>query len=403
MIKFLAYIICYCLYPLSFLFPRRKDWLIFGSFRGAFNENSKYLYLYAREVGDRGLDSKNAIRAIWISTNKKTVLRMREKRLEAYFVGSARGIWYALRGQYWFVNAYTSDILFCLAGGATVVNLWHGLPWKCIEFGIKKGELAKRYSGEDKWDCFYHPACFRRPDYVASAGMLVTDIFADAFRINPSQCLPCGYPRDMLLFRKRDEVLDFIRRYESEATLQLVQQLEKYERVYIYMPTWRDSQRNLFATGMDLSALNESMNRQNAVLLLKPHPNTTLPPMDPMSNLIFVDSTADIYCIMPFTDVLITDYSSVMFDYPLVQGKGMILYQYDYEEYIKEREFNFPLEGNIIGRKTTTFDELIHAIDTLDFALDEDERIRFVEKFWGKTMVQDSSREILKQLKICEA
>lgn len=393
-LKFIAYIGCYLFYPLSFLVPRTGKYLIFGSSNGAFNDNAKYLYLYAN-------NHVKTHRPIWITTKRSTVARIRRMGYEVYWVCSPLGIWYALRGKYWFVNSYTSDVLFCLAGTAKIVNLWHGLPWKCIEFGIKKGVLAKRYSKEDKLDVFFHPACFRQPDYVASGGEMVTDIFAYSFRISKEQCLPCGYPRNYLLRCTKEEVLDFIRRYESEQTLALAGKMQSYEKVYVYMPTWRDSQKNLFAKGIDLNALNEVMAEQNALAIMKPHPNTTKPAHASYSNLVFMDSTADVYTILPLTDVLITDYSSVMFDYPLVPKSSMILYQYDYDEYITEREFNFPLDGNIIGRKVTSFEQLLSVIKEKDYQMSAAERENFLTKFWGETVRLNASEEILKKV-ICE-
>ncbi len=388
-LKFIAYCFCYLLYPLSFLMPRTKKVLVFGSFHGAFNDNSKYLFLYA----NRHL--RPQYRPVWISTKRETEANVRRLGGEAYWVASAKGIWLALRGRWWFVNAYTSDIAFFLSGGAHVVNLWHGLPWKCIEFGIKKGALAKRYSKEDKWDVFFHPACFIRPDYVASGGEKVTEILARSFRIDDGQCIPCGYPRNYLLGRPQDEVLDFIGQYESPQTLALAKKIQGYTTTYIYMPTWRDSQRNLFAKGLDLNALNEVMAEQGALAIMKPHPNTARPEHTDYSNLIFMDSTADVYAILPLTDVLITDYSSVMFDYPLMRGKSMILYQYDYDEYVTEREFNFPLEGNIIGRKVTSFDELLDVIRRKDYQMDDNDRAAFLQKFWGNTADGDSCKKLI--------
>lgn len=387
--KFIAYCFCYLFYPLSFVVPRSKRYLIFGSFRGAFNDNSKYLYLYANK------QKSEQYRPIWVSTKRSTVAHVRQLGYEAYWVASPQGLWYSLRGKYWFVNSYTSDILFCLAGNATVVNLWHGLPWKCIEFGIKKGVLSKRFSKEDKMDVFFHPACFRKPDYVLSGGESISKIFAYSFRIRIEQCLELGYPRNYLLTRPREEVLDFIRKYESSQALALAETIQMYKTTYIYMPTWRDSQRNLFANGIDLQVLNNVMAEQNALAVMKPHPNTVKPEHSEYSNLVFMESTADVYAILPLTDVLITDYSSIMFDYPLMDNKSMILYQYDYDEYITEREFNFPLEGNIIGRKVTSFEELLSVIRSKDYQLTNFERQRFLFKFWGNTMKMDSSKEIL--------
>ena len=386
--KFIAYCFCYLFYPLSFVVPRSKRYLIFGSFRGAFNDNSKYLYLYANK------QKSEQYRPIWVSTKRSTVAHVRQLGYEAYWVASPQGLWYSLRGKYWFVHFYTSDILFCLAGNATVVNLWHGLPWKCIEFGIKKGVLSKRFSKEDKMDVFFHPACFRKPDYVLSGGESISKIFAYSFRIRIEQCLELGYPRNYLLTRPREEVLDFIRKYESSQALALAETIQMYKTTYIYMPTWRDSQRNLFANGIDLQVLNNVMAEQNALAVMKPHPNTVKPEHSEYSNLVFMESTADVYAILPLTDVLITDYSSIMFDYPLMDNKSMILYQYDYDEYITEREFNFPLEGNIIGRKVTSFEELLSVIRSKDYQLTNFERQRFLFKFWGNTIKMDSSKEI---------
>lgn len=392
--KFIAYCFCYLFYPLSFVVPRSKRYLIFGSFRGAFNDNSKYLYLYANK------QKSEQYRPIWVSTKRSTVAHVRQLGYEAYWVASPQGLWYSLRGKYWFVNSYTSDILFCLAGNATVVNLWHGLPWKCIEFGIKKGVLSKRFSKEDKMDVFFHPACFRKPDYVLSGGESISKIFAYSFRIRIEQCLELGYPRNYLLTRPREEVLDFIRKYESSQALALAETIQMYKTTYIYMPTWRDSQRNLFANGIDLQVLNNVMAEQNALVIMKPHPNTAKPKHIEFSNMVFMNSTADVYTILPLTDVLITDYSSVMFDYPLIEGKDMILYQYDYNEYIEEREFNFSLEGNIIGRKVTSFEELIEVIKNKDYTLDSKQRLDFLDKYWGETVGIDPCEAIFERLKI---
>jgi CDP-glycerol glycerophosphotransferase (TagB/SpsB family) len=68
--KFLAYLVCYCIYPFSFLFPRnRKKWA-YGSFRGGFDGNAKYLFIHVS-------DQMPEIDAVWLSTNKMTVKEVR--------------------------------------------------------------------------------------------------------------------------------------------------------------------------------------------------------------------------------------------------------------------------------------------------------------------------------------
>ena len=301
------------------------------------------------------------------------------------------GIYYALRAQYWFVNGYTSDILFALSGGATIVNLWHGLPMKCIEFGIRAGVLKKRYVDREWREVFYHPACFIRPDYVASTTAFIDDIFALSFRIHPSRCLHVGYPRNRLFLSDRNHATAFIHRYESDQTIELVGRLQAYRHVYVYMPTWRDSQANLFAGGMDLTRLNSVLASNDDVMLMKPHANTHIDASVAYSNLIFLDSSVDMYAILPFTDVLVSDYSSVLFDYMLMADKAIILYHYDYDEYVREREFNFPVAEHLEGTVVTDFEQLLHVIATHAHPVDHERRRAVIDKLWGTTATLDSA------------
>lgn len=156
--KLIAYIICYLIYPFSFLFPRSKRKYAFGSFRGAFNDNARYLFIYASRQTD------DNIRKVWLSTNRDCVKKVHSYGLEAYWVLGPRGIWHALTSRYWFFNSYTADIMFCLSGGAVCINLWHGVGLKRTEFNTISGPLADRYSKKNKLDVFRHPESFRRPD-----------------------------------------------------------------------------------------------------------------------------------------------------------------------------------------------------------------------------------------------
>lgn len=389
--KFIAYLLCYAFYPISYLFPRTDKILVFGSYRGAFNDNTKYLFLYANEhITDR--------KVVWISTKQSTVKHIRSLGYEAYSVMSLKGLWYALRGKYWFVNSYTSDIAFFLAGNAIVVNLWHGLPMKTIEFGITQGELAKRYVKKQFSDIFFHPASFRRPDFLVSTTSFIDEIFSSSFRIQKSQCIQAGYPRDGLLQMPKEKVETFIARYESAETKALVKKVQQYKKVFVYMPTWRDSQRECFANGFDLNALNACAAKQNACVLMKPHANTIIDKSIEYSNLIFLDGNVDMYCILSYTHVLITDYSSILYDYILMPDKHVILFHYDYEEYVNSREFIFDIQDNIVGRKVYTFNELIRVISTNDYTMDTTARQKILDKFWGETSGKNSCELIFKKL-----
>lgn len=393
--KTVAYIICYLIYPFSFLVPRSKKQLAFGSYRESFTDNSKYLFIYIAEHYPE-------LQICWLSVNRRTVQKVRSIGLPAYWVLSPLGAWKALRAKYWFVNSYSSDIMYCLSGGATIVNLWHGVGLKRCDFNIKDGALAERFVKQTFKERFYHPESFKRPDYLISSTEFQSAMFASAFRIPLEKCMNLGYSRNAILQKSKEEVLAFVRKYEPQETLQLIDSCLKCDTVYIYMPTWRDSQKDVFAQQMDLRKLSEVLKKQNALLLLKPHPNTIVDNIYQADNIVLIERTVDVYGVLPFTDVLITDYSSVLYDYILMPEKQVILYLYDYEEYVKERDFYYPFDENVVGKQVKSVEDLIEVIDKKDYRMTEGERKRILERFWGNTIRIDSSKEILSKV-LCEA
>lgn len=393
--KTLAYIICYLIYPFSFLVPRSKNQLAFGSYRGGFADNSKYLFIYAVEHFPE-------LQVCWLSVKRQTVKRVRSLGLPAYWVLSPVGIWKALRAKYWFVNSYSSDIIYCLSGGATIVNLWHGVGLKRCEFNIKDGALAERFVKQTIKERFYHPESFKRPDYLISSTDFQSKMFASAFRLPLEKCLNLGYPRNAILTQSKENILAFVDKYEPRETRQLIDKCKQFEKVYIYMPTWRDSQKNVFAQQMDLQALSEVLRKQKALLLLKPHPNTIVDNIYQADNIVLIERTVDIYGVLPFTNVLITDYSSILYDYILMPKKDVILYLYDYEKYVKERDFYYPFDENVVGKKVNTFAELVDVISRQDYQMDEQERQRILDRFWGDTMNLNASKAILRYV-LCGA
>jgi len=389
--KFLAYLICYLIYPFSFLFPRSRRKYAFGSYRGSFADNAKYLFIYASEKGYKD------IRYIWLSTSRATVRKVRSLGLPAYWVLGPRGMWHALTSKYWFFNSYTADIMFCLSGGACCINLWHGVGLKRTEFNTVSGPLALRYSKKNKYDVFCHPESFRRPDWLLTSTPFQTSMFAKAFRVPESRCLELGYPRNSILNTNEKARLTFVDRFEPKATRDLIDRINgNYDKVFVYMPTWRDSQRTVFTQSMDLDRLNSILAAKKSLLILKPHANVILTDsLGSLSNIVLADPKCDIYPILPYAHVLITDYSSILYDWLLMKGKDVILYLYDYDDYVKERDFYYPFDENVAGTRASSFDELCNLIESGNYTLPESERERIVQKFWGESATFDSSRKIL--------
>ena len=143
--------------------------------------------------------------------------------------------------------------------------------------------------------------------------------------------LNLGYPRNDLLL-KEHEKLDLL-----FVNLEIYN-LAKENKVIVYMPTHRESEpsfgnKSVKELPLDLEKLNDFMKKQNAFFILKLHPFVSkLYENKNFSNIVFYESQSDIYPVLKYTDILITDYSSVYFDFLLID-KPIIFFDYDYEEY----------------------------------------------------------------------
>ena len=190
--------------------------------------------------------------------------------------------------------------------------------------------------------------------------------------------------------------MQFVENYEPEQTSALIHKLKDYDKVYIYMPTFRDSQLSLFTQSMDLERLNRIMADTNSLLILKPHANVRLTEnLSSLTNIMPASPVMDIYPVLPYIDVLITDYSSIIYDWLLMEGKDVILYLYDYDAYVRERDFFYPFDENVTGCRVDSFESLCSVIESGDYTFDKEERKRLLERFWGETAQYDSSGMIL--------
>ena len=345
---------------LSSFVPRNEKSWVFGSFGGSFNDNSKYLYLYIT-------DNNPEILATWISGNKSTVKMLQAKGLKSYYKWSICGLYYSLTAKYYVYNSYVSDINNWTHGNTIRINLWHGIPIKKIEFDIKKGIISHIFNHSFK-SKFYYSNHYTKPNLILSTSKTVSSLLASAFRVNSSQCLEYGYPRNDILFYSTKELIGHIKKYEPIETLQLIKQINSFNKTYVYMPTWRDDGSDfILDSKIDFNLLDKILRKNNELFILKLHNNTKLPVnLDSYNNISIFNNKSDIYPVLPFTDTLITDYSSICFDYKLMK-KPVIFFCFDKERYIKNRDLYFDYDDIIKNELVANdFKELITIIDNKD-------------------------------------
>ncbi len=355
-IKIVLHSLLHIIRLFSFITPRNRNFWLLGSFGGSFNDNAKYLFIYIH-------NNHPEIKIAWISNNKKTVSFLREKSFSAYYKWSIQGIYYSLVAGVYIYNAYINDINSWTYGRAVKVNLWHGFFAKKIEFDIKKGVLAPVFNNSLKSRLLY-PKEYIKPDFVLSASEKMSELFSSAFRINSAQCLNFGYTRNNILQLPKNDIKTFIKNNEPPNTLNILEKLTHYKKIYVYMPTWRDNHADFIEnSGICFETLNDLMIENNHFFIFKVHNNTHIEiDLSQYPNIFLFDNKSDIYPLLPFTDVLITDYSSICLDYK-VMNKNVIFYCFDEASYLEEREMYFDyqdvLKGETVAR---TFNELLQCI-----------------------------------------
>lgn len=270
---------------------------------------------------------------------------------------SVAGVRVCLRAGWYVYGSYLSDINYWTSKGARTLNLWHGVGIKAVEFAITKGPLLRVYSAS-RWSPIRLAFIdrFHRPDYFLSTSRFVTDrCFKDAFRLPTERFLEFGYPRTDHFF---DD--DAPSRARS-----LIAPAADIEEIIGYFPTWRDQGNDFIAeSGFSFDELNEVMARRRRLLVFKAHPNFSYvtPSGTSWSNIVVLDAASDLNRILPGCDTIITDYSSVAYDF-LLLGRPVIFFVPDYDRYVANRNANFSFDDMAVGPIIKDVETLYRTLD----------------------------------------
>ena len=388
-IKYLIIGLLVCLFrAITKIFPRNNRKWLFGSIYGTFKDNSKYLFIET-------IENHPEIRAIWIGRNDKEILFLRDKGFEAYYWLSIKGLYHALTSKVYICDHQVGDINAFLSGGSFYVNLWHGssvkrVKWQAPSYYVRHYHLKDESEMRNNL-CFRlleYSDMFIKPDLcLAPSEVQSREFFAPMMDIDISNCIVGVFPRSRLLIGGKRMALDFIRKYEPEDSLQSISKFKGYNKVYIYMPTWRNDHRDFVSqANISWERLNDLMKEKNELFILKFHPLTKgveLGKLSQYSNIQLYPSACDIYTILPFVDCLITDYSSIYTDF-LLMNKDIILFVFDYEEYMESSYKLEDYDHYFVGKRVRDFDQLLQVISNGDNCLvPREDYVRLMDFFWS--------------------
>jgi CDP-glycerol glycerophosphotransferase len=206
------------------------------------------------------------------------------------------------------------------------IQTWHGTPLKRLGRDIvdvvPTGSYLKMMDREASfWD------------FLISPNPYCTEILGKTFGYS-GQILETGYPRNDVLISGKDK-RDLVRK-----SLGI---LDANQQVVLYAPTWRDSKRTATGNWKPVNFLNGSLG-PNVTVLFRGHTNTHSAHSSKVTGgAIDVTNYKNVAELYLAADVLVTDYSSSMFDFS-VTGKPMIFLAPDFDEYVAKRGFYFDFE-----------------------------------------------------------
>ncbi|MGX1883720.1 CDP-glycerol glycerophosphotransferase family protein [Streptomyces sp. NPDC055287] len=301
--------------------------------------------------------------------------------------------WYEAlaRCRYVVTNVGIND-WFTRREGQVVVQTWHGTPLKRIGadlLGTPKANLAYIAS---------LPQRSRQFSLFVSPNAFTTPIMTHAFQLK-CEVLEAGYPRnDIFRAEERDKKAARVREQLG---------IPDGKKVVLYAPTWRDDQRYegkrfKLDQQVDLTAAEKALGHDH-VFLYRKH-NKVLDSI-PGAGQGFVHDVAaypDIADLYLIADVLITDYSSVLFDFAH-SGRPMLFFTYDLEHYRDTlRGFYFDFTERAPGPLLKTSEDLVDAIRNIDSvsARYKEKYARFVKDFCEPSDGLASARVVDRMLEI---
>jgi len=344
--------------PLALLFPKIPNRIIVIG-RGencTFSGNAKYFFLHLQHIYGDNLDVRfitNDPEAYnELQKNGLTVLHDRYPDkialLKAAFVVTDSSGWVKYEKYLWSL-------------GSKKIQLWHGVV------PLKVGELDNMHERDFARTLFgkaYNKLIARFPNYdlLVIGNEKYTKTYQREFA--PKLIQPLGYSQNDAQFSQKDEFTPPLRHIminvDRSAEMRIKQEKKSGHKIIWYTPTFRDSGADSFPVdSLDCARLVTFLKKNNCTLLASLHPYSSQSDyFSRTPEVILAKQGMDIFPLINLTDILITDYSTIYFDY-LITDKPILFFQHDLNSYItKERELINGYEDLMPGPQCITQDEL---------------------------------------------
>lgn len=287
------------------------------------------------------MDEFKDYKFIWAFNEPSKHEVTKDKRLKIIKTKTSEYYKYISMSKYWIVNSIMDESI-TKKKNQIYVQCWHGTPLKRLRYDIEVNgavlntidEIRKRNDRDaSKFDYFISPSKY------------CTEKFTSAFNLvalgKKNIIIEEGYPRNDSLFNKNKKDIDKIKEKLG---------IPKNKKVICYLPTFRDNQHTsgvgyTYDLAIDFDSLKKTFSK-DYVILFRPH-YFIANKIDLSKykgfvyNVASYDEINDIYLV---SDLLITDYSSVFFDYANLK-RPVLFYMYDFDDYKNNlRDFYISLD-----------------------------------------------------------
>lgn len=343
--------------------PMKENYIVFESFLGKnYSDSPRNIYEYI-------IENKLDFKCIWVLNDKNKNIPGKAKVVKRF---SMAYYYYFAISKYW-VNNMRQPLHLVKREGNVFLETWHGTPLKKLVFDMNEVYSANpRYKRD-----FYLQS--RAWDYLLSPNQYSSEIFRSAFKFE-KEMLEYGYPRNDILYSSNRE--------EKAKSLKASLGIPNNKKVILYAPTWRDDDyyepgKYKFDLKLDLKSMQEKFGNEYVVALRTHYfiaDSLNIEGLDGFAyNLSRYDDISELYLI---SDILITDYSSVFFDYANLK-RPILFYTYDLEKYRDQlRGFYIDFEADAPGPLLRTNSEIIEAIENIKQI--EEEYAQTYEEFFEK-------------------
>lgn len=336
------------------LIPRsNKIWVVGGNQGLRFADNSMYFFLYCSANAGKNI--------IWLTRSKGIIEEVHRKGGQAHLTNSLWGLYYGFRAKWHVYDVGIGDTNAFSSRGAKRLNLWHGYPLKDLTFlkGVKQGNPTPKNGAALKIKVRRLRKKMRseRHDYLLWQNTKYMDHALNSFNVRADNIIIANYPRNMVFSEGFDEDYYFPQA-SKVARLQINEFREKGKKIIGYFPTWRGDDGDLFM-GMEgedqLLELGRFCEQNDIIIVTKWHTClykeydhsgqseraqgiTSI--LYDLPSILVLGFELDLNSILNKIDILVTDYSGVLFDF-LWSDRPIIFFPYDLENYRKNWGFFF--------------------------------------------------------------